>query len=106
MAYPAIPYTLSDLTRTLLSHDRVSKTIDGLQNMYAGSVDASDGSHHVAFISPRMLEYLGTLKLLQGDGTFKARPNTPASSQCFVLVSTWRDCVSAVRIFSFQLKSS
>jgi len=92
--YPKIPDTLLDLTRSLLDNADVAKTVDEEENLYAGSVTASDGSHHLAFFSPRMLKYLGNLKLIQGDGTFKARPSVPASRQCFVIVTTWSNVVS------------
>lgn len=93
-AYPPIPYTLQDLTRLLLHNPNISETVDGEDNMYAGSVTAADGSHHVAFISRRMLHYMGRLKCIQGDGTFRARPAVPPSCQCFVLVTTLKNCVS------------
>ena len=93
-AYPRIPHSLTDLTRTLLQYPRVSVTCDGSENMYAGSVTATDGSHHVAFFSPRMLEFMANLRVIQGDGTFRARPAVPSSSQCFVLVTTWNHSVS------------
>ena len=93
-SYPPIPNTLTDLTRILLQNRRISETVDGDENLYAGSITATDGSHHVAFISPRMIQFLGKVKIVQGDGTFRARPALPHSSQCFVLVSTWRNCVS------------
>jgi len=93
-SFPPIPYTLLDLTRTLLQHPRVSTTVDGEENIYAGSINAPDGSHHVLFISPRMIDFLGKVKILQGDGTFRARPSIPPSCQCFVLVTTYKNSVS------------
>lgn len=93
-SYPPIPNSLTELTQALLQNPRISETVDGEENLYAGSVTATDGSHHVAFISPRMIEFLGKVKILQGDGTFRSRPAIPPSSQCFVLVTTWRNCVS------------
>lgn len=92
--YPNIPHTLSDLTRVLLQNPHISTTVDDEENLYAGSITALDGSHHVAFFSPRMLEHMGKVKTIQGDGTFRARPLFPLSSQCFVIVTTWNDCVS------------
>lgn len=92
--FPNIPLSLADLTRELLQNNNVSKTIDETQNLYAGSATATDGSHVVAFFSPRMLTFLANLKTIQGDGTFKSRPAVPDSRQCFVIVTTWRDSVS------------
>lgn len=92
--FPGIPHTLRELTQTLLDHPEISKTTDGLENMYCGSITATDGSHHVGFLSPRMANLLGNLKIIQGDGTFKSRPAVPDSSQCFVIVTTLHNCVS------------
>ena len=95
-SYPNIPLTLRDLTRLLLQkkYRNISRTVDGDDNLYAGSTTATDGSHHVAFISQRMLEFMSDIKVIQSDGTFRARPAVPKSSQCFVLVTSWRDAVS------------
>ena len=35
----------------------------------AGSITATDGSHHVALVSPRMLEFMANVETIQGDGT-------------------------------------
>lgn len=94
-SYPPVPLTLRELTQVLLGHPRVSLTVDGDENMYAGSTTAADGSHHVVFASRRMLDFMGQCQLLQADGTFRARPATPPSSQCFTLVTTYKDGVSA-----------
>ncbi|KAJ1521126.1 hypothetical protein ONE63_002826 [Megalurothrips usitatus] len=103
--YPPIPGTLRDLTRTLLAHKNVSKTADGLENLYAGSVDATDGSHHVAFFSPRMRAFMGNVRVIQGDGTFRARPAVPHSCQCFVIVTTWRHNVVPLGWFLMERKT-
>lgn len=92
--FPPVPQTLLELTQVLLQNPRVSVTVDGEQNMYAGSITADDGSHHVVFVSQRMLDFMGQCKLLQGDGTFKSRPATPESAQCFNIVTTYKDGVS------------
>lgn len=110
--YPKIrPYTLRELSRTLLQHGFVAATIDEAENLYAGSITATDGSHHLAFFSPRMLHFMGQIKIIHGDGTFKSRPTLPASSQIFALVTTWNHCVSLqinasffCRIFLSMLK--
>jgi hypothetical protein len=97
--YPPIPKTLRELTRLLLQ-DRwkeISGTIDEEDNLYAGSTTASDGSHHVLFISQRMLQFMSNIKIVQSDGTFRARPNVPPSSQCFVFVTPWRNTVGIIR---------
>lgn len=95
--FPPIPQTLYELTQVLLGHPRVSVTVDGEQNMYAGSATADDGSHHVVFVSRRMLNFMGQCQLLQGDGTFKARPATPNSAQCFAIVTTYKSGVSVLK---------
>jgi len=94
--YPNLPYTMRELTRSLLQHPNVSQTIDETENLYAGSVTATDGSHHVALFSPRMLQFMSRIKVIHSDGTFGSRPALPASSQLFVLVTTWRNFVSLV----------
>jgi len=101
-SFPPIPHTLLDLTRALLQYPRVSVTVDGDQNLYAGSITAADGSHHVLFLSPRMNEFLRKVKTLQGDGTFKSRPAVPHSCQVFVLVTTYKSCVSSYNGFSMN----
>jgi len=92
--YPNIPHTMRELTQVLLANNHLSKTIDVSENLYAGSVTATDGSHHIAFFSPRMLRFMSKLKLIQGDGTFSSRPALPSSRQLFVLVTTWDNFVS------------
>jgi len=95
-SFPPLPQTLRELTQVLLQNPRISKTVDGEENLYAGSVDADDGSHHVLFVTPRMREVLQQCIIVQGDGTFRARPATPPSSQCFVLVTTYKNGVSYI----------
>jgi len=92
--YPHIPHTLRGLTRVLLQDPTLARTLDDTESMYAGSTTATDGSHHVMFLSPRMTEFLADCTILHGDGTFRARPALPKSSQLFVLVTTWRNNVS------------
>ena len=96
--FPPVPQTLLELTQVLLGHPRVSVTVDGEQNMYAGSITANDGSHHVVFVSRRMLDFMGQCKLLQGDGTFKSRPATPECAQCLAIVTTYKDGVSVTML--------
>ncbi|KAK3910275.1 Transposase for insertion sequence element IS905, partial [Frankliniella fusca] len=95
-SFPAIPHTLKELTQVLLNPQyraKVASTIDGSGNLYAGSCTATDGSHNVLFISERMIDFLKNIKVIQSDGTFRARPLMPASAQCFVLVTPWKNCV-------------
>lgn len=92
-SYPQIPDTLSELTQLLFQRRwrKISSTIDGDDNLYAGSITALDGSHNVIFMSKRMRDFSGRISVLQSDGTFtfKARPIVPPSSQVFVLVTPW-----------------
>lgn len=103
--FPNIPHNLRDLTRILLEKKHVSETIDGTENLYAGSITAQDGSHHVAFFSPRMLNFMSKVKIIQGDGTFHSRPALPVSSQVFVLVTTWDNCVVPLGWFLMEKRS-
>jgi len=93
-AFPNIPRTLRGLTQELLRDPELAKTTDRTEAIYAGSATATDGSHHVLFTSPRMAEFMGRCRYLHGDGTFKCRPAVPKSSQLFVVVTSWRHCVS------------
>ncbi|XP_034254486.1 uncharacterized protein LOC117653153 [Thrips palmi] len=104
-SFPPLPQTLRELTQVLLQNPRISKTVDGEQNIYAGSIDANDGSHHVLFVSPRMREVLQQVTILQGDGTFRARPSTPPSAQCFTLVTTYRDAIIPIAWVLMERKS-
>ncbi|XP_034246305.1 uncharacterized protein LOC117648159 [Thrips palmi] len=103
--YPQIPHTMRELTQILLSNDKISKTIDDSENLYAGSTTATDGSHHIAFFSPRMLRFMENLKIIQGDGTFKSRPALPSSRQVFVLVTTWNNCVIPLGWFLMESRT-
>lgn len=102
-SFPPIPQTLHDLTQVLLGHPRVSVTVDGEQNMYAGSITADDGSHHVVFVSRRMQDFMTQCKLLQGDGAFRSRPATPHSAQCFAIVTTYKSGVNVLEFYYFYL---
>lgn len=70
------PASVRDLTRLLLDpHFAVlTMTEDGLDNIYAGSVDDANGHHHVLFTSDRMLERMRNFLVLHSDGTFKSVP--------------------------------
>ena len=94
-SFPEIPQSLQGLTQILLQPQfrHISSTIDETDNLYAGSVTAHDGSHHVLFMSKRMLGHMAEVKILQADGTFRARPAVPPSTQCFVIATPWRDAV-------------
>jgi len=98
-AFPNIPHTLRGLTQAMLTDPNLAQTTDETEHMYAGSTTATDGSHHVMFISPRMAEFMGNCKYIHGDGTFKSRPALPRSSQCFVLVTSWRHCVRRLNLY-------
>ena len=95
--------TLRELTQLLLQQQwrKISSTVDGGENLYAGSITAVDGSHHVAFMSPRMRNFSSRITVLQSDGTFHDRPNVPPSSQVFVLVTPWRNTVSLINPVHF-----
>jgi len=95
-SYPQIPDTLSEATQLLLQRrwSKISSSVDGDDNLYAGSVTAMDGSHNILFMSRRMREFAGRISILQSDGTFRARPIVPPTSQVFVLVTPWRNAVS------------
>ncbi|KAE8745172.1 hypothetical protein FOCC_FOCC008238 [Frankliniella occidentalis] len=88
--YPEIPQTLEELSAALLdvNNAHIIQT-EGDDFIYAGSVTARDGSHHVIFMSEEQKWILGEAEVLHADGTFKSRPATPRSSQLFCIVTTW-----------------
>ncbi|XP_034250836.1 uncharacterized protein LOC117651143 [Thrips palmi] len=94
-SFPQIPDTLSEVTQLLLQRRwaKISSTVDGDDNLYAGSITALDGSHNVVFMSRRMRDFAGRISILQSDGTFRARPIVPPTSQVFVLVTPWQNAV-------------
>ncbi|KAJ1526453.1 hypothetical protein ONE63_009587 [Megalurothrips usitatus] len=93
--YPAIPQTLKELTELLMKKKNryLAKTTDNKDLLYAGSVDASDGSHNVVFISKRMRKVMADVQVIHADGTFKSRPALPKSRQLFVIVTTWQTSI-------------
>ncbi|KAK3926018.1 Glucose-1-phosphate adenylyltransferase [Frankliniella fusca] len=93
--YPALPRSLRGLTR-ILNDDRfavICQTDDGTDNIYGGSTTARDGSHHVLFLSERMIEILKESKILHGDGTKKVVPIGAngyfLAQQVYVILTTW-----------------
>ncbi|KAE8745029.1 hypothetical protein FOCC_FOCC008341 [Frankliniella occidentalis] len=90
--YPVIPQTLQELTDLLMNPDNdwLPASVDKKDNIYAGSVNATDGTHCILFMSERMLQFAGEVLLFQADGTFKSRPATPPSSQVFCLITTYK----------------
>ncbi|KAJ1522440.1 hypothetical protein ONE63_001630 [Megalurothrips usitatus] len=107
-SFPETPMTLRELTQRLLDPEyrrKIASTIDGHDNLYSGSCTAQDGSHHILFLSERMKHFLGDVKIIQSDGTFKARPLHPYSSQIFVLVTPWRDAVVPIGWFLMERRT-
>ncbi|KAK3926922.1 GTPase Der [Frankliniella fusca] len=98
--YPELPRSLRNLTR-VLNDDQfrvITQTEDGTDNLYGGSVTATDGSHHIMFVSQRMLNYLKISRILHGDGTRKVIPlgaNANFLAQqvhlklVYVILTTW-----------------
>jgi len=74
--FPDPPESLRQLTR-ILNDDRyrvLTQSDDGADNLYGGSVTAADHSHHVMFVSERMLQVARDSRILHGDGTVKVVP--------------------------------
>ncbi|KAK3926312.1 Alpha-galactosidase A, partial [Frankliniella fusca] len=94
-SHPKIPQTLEKLTDILVDpqYRWLTASVDKRDNIYAGSVNAVDGTHCVLFMSERMLDFCGRITLIQSDGTFKSRPAVPASAQVFSLVTTWKNFI-------------
>jgi len=74
--FPPPPEDLRGLTQILQNHRFrvVTATHDAEDNLYAGSVTADDGSHHVIFMTRRMARMCLKLDHLFADGTFKVLP--------------------------------
>lgn len=74
--FPPAPATLQELTAILQDprYQVISATHDALDSLYAGSVTAADGSHHIIFMSRRMARVARSLDILFADGTFKVLP--------------------------------
>lgn len=74
--FPNIPATLQELTQILLDerYRVLTLTDDGLDNIYAGSVDDAEGNHHVIFTSNRLLNRMRSFLVLHSDGTFRSVP--------------------------------
>ncbi|KAK3921644.1 Anthranilate--CoA ligase, partial [Frankliniella fusca] len=92
---PPPPQTLRGLS-DILQNPRyriTTQTPDGRDNIYARSVTAADGSHHIIFLSQRMARVMKRMVILFGDGTFKSLPAMEGlnndASQVFALVANW-----------------
>jgi len=74
--FPPPPATLEELTAILQDprYQVICATHDARDSLYAGSVIANDGSHHIIFMSRRMARVARSLNLLFADGTFKVLP--------------------------------
>ncbi|XP_026290929.1 uncharacterized protein LOC113215512 [Frankliniella occidentalis] len=94
-ALPPAPQTLHDLTEILQDprYRVITQTSDGADNLYAQSITADDGSHHILFISRRMARLMKRMSILFGDGTFKSLPAMEGldndAAQIFALVANW-----------------
>ncbi|XP_034247294.1 uncharacterized protein LOC117649035 [Thrips palmi] len=92
--YPPPPATLQELTGILQDprYQVISATNDARDSLYAGSVTAADGSHHIIFMSRRMALVAQSLNILFADGTFKVLPaieQLDLASQVFSIVGNW-----------------
>ncbi|XP_052131748.1 uncharacterized protein LOC127751763 [Frankliniella occidentalis] len=109
-ALPPPPQSLEELTAILQDprYRVLTATSDGRDNLYAASVNAADGSHHVIFMTRRMARVLRQLKILFGDGTFKTLPNMEdldAASQIFCVVGNWDHTVLPVAWVLMQART-
>lgn len=92
--FPPLPANLTELTEILLNpqYRVLTLTDDGLDNIYAGSVDDIDGNHHILFMSQRMIQRARTFSSLHSDGTFRSVPSS-------------KEFASQVRYFEILLTS-
>lgn len=70
--FPRLPVSLEHLTRILEdpAWKSLTNTLDLLDNIYAGSKTATDGSHHIVFMSARGNDLMRNVDTLFLDGTF------------------------------------
>lgn len=75
--FPPPPDSLLELTDILQDprYAVITATDDAEDNLYAASVTAQDGSHHIIFMSRRMARVARSLNTLFADGTFKTLPS-------------------------------
>ncbi|KAK3929514.1 Granzyme-like protein 2, partial [Frankliniella fusca] len=85
------PRSLRELDAILQNprYEVLTATLDGRDNIYAGSVSDADGRFHILFSSERLLQTLATVTWIHGDGTVKIVPAVDDVSQVFTTVTTW-----------------
>ncbi|KAK3911685.1 Volume-regulated anion channel subunit LRRC8E, partial [Frankliniella fusca] len=92
------PRSLQELTALLQNprYEVLTATLDGEDNLYAGSVTDENGDHHILFASRRQLQLLTKVIWLHGDGTLKVVPAMDGISQLFTIVTTWTHHIVAL----------
>ncbi|KAK3931712.1 Pyridoxine/pyridoxamine 5'-phosphate oxidase [Frankliniella fusca] len=88
--YPCIPESLIQLGVLLGMPNtrRLCETVDKQDYIFQGIVgDAQNKTIALVFVSGRMLQFLGTVTNIHGDGTFKKRSRKPKMAQIFNLTT-------------------
>ncbi|KAK3930908.1 putative 14.5 kDa early protein [Frankliniella fusca] len=78
--YPPVPPDLHRLGQLLQAHPHLAASIDGRDNLYAGTV-VTPRTTSVVFMSMRMRRALARTSHILCDATFASRPNDPQARQ-------------------------
>ncbi|XP_034246644.1 uncharacterized protein LOC117648296 [Thrips palmi] len=90
---PRIPHSLKDFDKVLRSrrYRRLSRTMDGKDNVYAGRAgSAADKTISLIFVTRRMRRYMRKVKRIFCDGTFSPVPRGMKAYQVWT-ISTIRE---------------
>jgi hypothetical protein len=82
---PNIPHSFDELSEVLMHNPELSRTLDGMMELYQGMVGA-EGHRSIVFMSRRVVDAVMNIRVIFCDATFYARPNSPNSSQLFTIV--------------------
>ena len=98
---PRVPKSLKDLDKVLrrgATYRKLSKTLDGADNVYAGrSGSAREKTLCLLFISRRMRKIMRKVKRVFADGTFAPVPRGLRASQIWTISQVRRHHVSGCR---------
>ena len=98
---PNIPQTFDVLAQVLQNDEELRSTLDVDMDLYQGMTGV-EGHRSILFMSERVVNGLGNIRHLFGDATFYARPNHPASSQLYTVVSVRDNHVCPVFVLFFS----
>lgn len=93
--YPRVPISLFNLGNVLNQppNAHITRTIDGNDNIFDGTVNLPNGISSIFFLSRRMKRFMRRVRIVFCDGTFSSRPNIPPSAQVLQLSAVVRNHV-------------